>query len=393
MTAIVRVARFEYLRHLRSKQFLGTTLGMPAFMLAVGVLAAWTGRAAQAHSVRPWGFVAAALPAEAAAVLADARLQPFADRAAADAALAAGTIGGYAVRDGQAQLAVRAWEPMPDGLDAALREAIVAEAAAAAPADVRPAWTDPARVRYALADAPDDTRSAAGLWATLGIAFAVPLGLTLAVLFSTTWLVTAVAEEKSNRLIECLVTSISPTALVAGKVVGLGLLALTQLAIWAVAGVAAVLVGLRVGVPIDAVGGVPWAGVALAGLWLLGGYLVQAAVVVALGVAIGEPREAQQVAGFASLGLVVPFSLTGLLLFRPASPAAVALSIVPLTSPVAMPIRLLLSAVPARDLVVSGAILAVTAAAALRGAGLVFRWAMLRPPVRWRWRARRAAAA
>lgn len=393
MTAIARVARFEYLRHLRSKQFLGTTLGMPAFMLVVGAFAAWSGRAAQLQTVQPWGYVAEAMPAESAAVLERARLRSFPDRAAADAALAAGAIGGYAARDGQARLAVRAWEPVPDGLSATLREAVVAEASAAAPAAVRPAWTDPARVRYALADAPDATRSAAGLWATLGVAFAVPLGLTLAVLFSTTLLVTAVAEEKSNRLIECLVTSISPTALVAGKIVGLGVLALTQLAIWAVAGVAAVLLGLRAGVPIDAVGTVPWAAVALSGLWLLGGFLVQAALVVALGIAIGEPREAQQVAGLASLGLVIPFSLTGLLLFRPASPAAVALSIVPLTSPVAMPIRLLLSAVPLRDIVLSGVILAATAAAALRGAGLVFRWAMLRPPIRWRWRARRAAAA
>lgn len=382
MTSFGRVARFEYLRHLRSRQFLGTTLGMPAFMLAVGAFAAWSGRAAERQTVQPWGIVRDGLPAASATALEAARWTPFVDAAAAEAALQAGSIGGYAVRDGVARYAVRAWEPLPDGLAASLRAAVAAEAAAAAPADVRPAWAEPARVRFALAQAPDDARSESSLWVTFGLAFAVPLALTLAVLFSTTLLVTAVAEEKSNRLLECLATSVSPTALVSGKVVGLGLLALTQLTVWAIAGAAAVQLALRVGLPADALAALPWSAIAWSLLWLLGGFLLQAAVVVALGIAVGEPREAQQLASLASLGLVVPFSLTGLLLFRPASPAAVALSIVPLTSPVAMPIRLLLSAVPTRDMVWSGAFLAVTAVAALRAAGVVFRWAMLRPPLR-----------
>ena len=348
-----RVARFEYMRHVRSKQFLGTTFGMPLFMLLVGGFAAWSGSTAQDATTHPWGYVGAGLPPAAAEALSATDLRPFADVETAAAALAAGAVGGYAAYDGALGY-------------------------------------EPATIVYALAAAPDHVRSSGTLWATLAVAFAVPLALTLAVLFSTTLLVTAVAEEKANRLIECLATSVAPLALVGGKVVGLGLLALTQLGIWAAGAAAAAVVGLRLGVPGATVAAMPWPTVALAGIWLVGGYLVQAALVVGLGIAIGEPREAQQVAGFASLGLVLPFSLAGLLVFRPASPAAVWLSILPLTSPVAMPIRLLLSAVPLGQAVASAALLALTAVLALWAAGAVFRWAMLRPPIRWRRRAKAA---
>ncbi|MEO8082864.1 MAG: ABC transporter permease [Ardenticatenales bacterium] len=381
---LVRVARFEYRRHLRSKQFIGTTLGMPLFMVAIGAVSAWSGSTAQQTSRHPWGFVAVTASAEAQATLAASDLRAFDTVADADRALAAGDIGGFAERTDYARYTATAWEAMPDGVASTLRDAVRAEAIAAAPALLRARWSEPVRVRYALAAAPNDVRPPAALWATLGIAFAVPLALTLAVLFSTTLLVTAVAEEKSNRLLECLATSVAPTALVGGKVVGLGLLALTQLAVWAAGAMAAAAIGLRVGASGSFVASLPWGTVALAAAWLLGGYLVQAAVVVSLGIVIGEPREAQQVAGFASLGLVLPFSLAGLLVFRPASPAAVWLSIVPLTSPVAMPIRLLLSAVPVWQAVISALLLAVTAAASLAAAGALFRYMLLRPPLRWR---------
>ncbi len=385
-----RVARFEYMRHVRSKQFLGTTFGMPLFMLLVGGFAAWSGSTAQDATTHPWGYVGAGLPPAAAEALSATDLRPFADVETAAAALAAGAVGGYAAYDGALGYRVTAWEPLPDGVSESLSEAIRAEALSAAPPELRAAFDEPATIVYALAAAPDHVRSSGTLWATLAVAFAVPLALTLAVLFSTTLLVTAVAEEKANRLIECLATSVAPLALVGGKVVGLGLLALTQLGIWAAGAAAAAVIGLRLGVPGATVAAMPWPTVALAGIWLVGGYLVQAALVVGLGIAIGEPREAQQVAGFASLGLVLPFSLAGLLVFRPASPAAVWLSILPLTSPVAMPIRLLLSAVPLGQAVASAALLALTAVLALWAAGAVFRWAMLRPPIRWRRRAKAA---
>lgn len=378
------VARFEYRRHLRSKQFIGTTLGMPLFMIVIGAVAAWSGREAQQTSRHAWGYVAAPAAAAAQAPLAAADLRPYDDDAAAGRALAAGAIGGYVARAGVARYDAVAWEPMPEGVAAAVREAVRVEAVAAAPGALRDRWAEPVRLRYALAAAPDDVRPPAALWATLGIAFSVPIALTLAVLFSTTLLVTAVAEEKANRLLECLATSVAPTALVAGKVVGLGMLALTQLGFWAAGTLAAAAIGLRVGAPGALAAGLPWGTVALAAGWLLGGYLLQAAVVVSLGIVIGEPREAQQVAGFASLGLVLPFSLAGLLMFRPSSPAAVGLSIVPLTSPVTMPIRLLLSAVPPWQAALSALLLALTAAGALAAAGALFRFSLLRPPLHWR---------
>ncbi|MFQ5460305.1 MAG: hypothetical protein ACE5EL_05890, partial [Anaerolineae bacterium] len=82
-------------------------------------------------------------------------------------------------------------------------------------------------------------------------------------------------------------------------------------------------------------------------------------------------------ASFVGLFIVVPFALVGLLTVRPASPAAVILSLLPPTAPVAMPMRLVLSAVPAASWAVGLGALAATVAAMVWGVGRVFRATML----------------
>jgi ABC-2 type transport system permease protein len=91
----------------------------------------------------------------------------------------------------------------------------------------------------------------------------------------------------------------------------------------------------------------------------------------------------------------VPFLLVGLLITRPASPAAVILSLLPLTSAVAMPMRLFMSAVPFSSWLLGLALQAVAVAAAAWLVARLFRITLLLAgeEVSWRvWAGRPARA-
>jgi len=377
----LRIARFELGRHVLSRRFLLATFGLP-FFVALMVAASLWASSRRDEPEAPWGVVGdrplAGVSSASVHSLAEARRS-----------FDSGDIGGYVTlgEGGRATLWAPADSSLPDELRSALRvrarEAVLSEA----PPDLRVALEDPIELRYATLAAPNSPpRSTTALISSLGLALGLPLVFVITVLFSTSLLVTAVAEERAGRLLELLTSSASPASLIAGKVLGLGGVGLIQTAVWLGAGGGVVL----------AVAG-PNAREALLSLWALWvlaaaaffvlGYLLFAAVMVAIGVWMGQPREAQQVAGIASLFLTMPFALMGLLLLRPASPAARALSLLPPTAPAAMPMRLALNAATPTEVLVSLLGLSLTVVASFLFAGRVFSSVVLgrRTGQRFRW--------
>ena len=145
-----------------------------------------------------------------------------------------------------------------------------------------------------------------------------------------------VVEEKSSRVVEILLASVRPWQLLLGKVIGLGLVGLTQLVILAAAGLVAASATGVFTLSGFATGALLW-GL----LWYLLGFLLYATIYGALGSLVSRQEDTQSVVGPLNIVLIVGF-VTGfnLLLQDPDGTATKAISLVPLFSPILMLARI-----------------------------------------------------
>ncbi len=222
--------------------------------------------------------------------------------------------------------------------------------------------------------------------------FAILLIMTIFV--SSSYLLRGVAEEKTNRVIEILLSSVTAQELLAGKVIGLGALGLTQMGVWILAGFAlsgGALFLLGMLIPLFAQ---PMVFV-LAAVYYVLGFLMYAVLMASVGALGSDIQEAQQLAGIFSLLAAVPLMLAGLFFANPDSPLIRAISWFPLTAPTAMLLRLPMAQVPTVDIVVSILAILATIPFVLWLGGKLFRLGLLmygkRPGVREIWRLLRTA--
>jgi ABC-2 type transport system permease protein len=213
------------------------------------------------------------------------------------------------------------------------------------------------------------------------VGFLLPFGVVLlfifAVMTSASYLLQVVTDEKENRTMEILVTSIQPIHMIVGKSLGLMALALTQLGIWVLAIGLAIGVGSRFWEPLQGVA-VPWSSLGLVALFFLPSYALIAGMMTAIGGAVTEARQGQQVAGILNLLFVLPLFVLGVLMEAPHSPIAVGLTFFPTTALVTVAMRSAFAVVPFWQLALSWSILVVTAMLSLWISARVFRAGMLR---------------
>ena len=175
----------------------------------------------------------------------------------------------------------------------------------------------------------------------IGIAasIAVPMvfvGLFMISIFITSgYLLQSVTEEKENRVVEIVLSSIPPLPLMMGKILGLGGAGLTQVGIWVLTALIAVpLLSSQIaslgGIEID-----PTI-LVLALLYFVLGYLAYGAIFAAIGAIAPGNREAQQYSGFLGFFAAIPFILFALFLTDLSSVIVIALSLFPLTAPTSM---------------------------------------------------------
>jgi len=145
-----------------------------------------------------------------------------------------------------------------------------------------------------------------------------------------------VVEEKSSRVVEILLASVRPWQLLLGKVIGLGLVGLTQLVILAVAGLGAASATGVFSLSGFATGTLLW-GL----LWYLLGFLLYATIYGALGSLVSRQEDTQSVVSPLNIILIVGFIAgINLLLRDPSGTTVKVLSLVPLLSPILMPARI-----------------------------------------------------
>jgi ABC-2 type transport system permease protein len=208
------------------------------------------------------------------------------------------------------------------------------------------------------------------------LSFAVPTAtlfiLYLVLVMSGGFMLTSVAKEKENRTAEILLVSLRARDLMLGKLLGLAGVALLQMAVWLAAGLLA-LGQARHAVQSLGTYQLPGGFIPFTLVYFLLGFLLYASLFAALGVMARTVREASQLTYVALVPLIVPMLVSSTLVQNPQGGLAVALSLIPLTSPVAMVTRLAAGTVPAWQLAAGLVLLAGTTYAVVLLAARFFR--------------------
>lgn len=345
------IARRDYVRTVRRRGYLVGTVLLPLMLTGLFLLGGLVG-ANQPGAIGDPGPVALVVVPETAVDLSPGQAVvprlALLTRAEAEAAGAAGTIPAwYVVPAGWPAdpRVLRYSVPALDvgfasaqrelaevrSLEAVLRYALIAEAGLGRDAQAR--IVAPALVEARTADG--GAVSEIGTAATFLVPFAFALLFVVAIFVTSGYLLQSVTEEKENRVVEIVLSSVPSLPLMAGKLLGLGAAGLTQVCVWA--GFAL----LAVPFAADRLGGIPDLApdpvtLTLALLYFVLGYLAFGAVFAAIGALAPGSREAQQYSGFLGFFAVVPLVLSGVLLGATSSPLAWALALFPLTAPATM---------------------------------------------------------
>ena len=209
----------------------------------------------------------------------------------------------------------------------------------------------------------------------------LPFAGTFFFLFATMmaagYLMGVVASEKENRTMEIVISSVTPGQLIGGKAVGLLGGALTQLTVYLVA----IVIALKVASPyveMLQLVEVPWTYLGLMFAFFLPSYALIASIMIAIGGAVTESQQGQQVAGILNLFFLLPIFLLPLLFTNPGHPAIVAMTIFPPTAFLTISLRWGLGSVPIWQLGLSWVLLVMTMFVMLWIAVRIFRAGMLR---------------
>jgi len=170
--------------------------------------------------------------------------------------------------------------------------------------------------------------------------------LSLSLSFTSAYVVQGLSEEKENRLMEILLSSVSARQLVVGKVLGIGLAGLAQILVWVIS------IPLLLSLASSAIGGFISTIQLPANLLVLGivyfvlGYLLYGTLSTGVAAVTSSVREAQAFASIYGMFSVAPFWFFSLIMLFPDNPVWIVFSIFPFSAPVMVLVRMGISGVP-----------------------------------------------
>ena len=222
--------------------------------------------------------------------------------------------------------------------------------------------------------------------ASFALAYAMSFLLYLALLLYGVQVMSAVVEEKSNRINEVLVSSLRPFELLFGKVIGVGSAGLVQLSLWV--GTAMVLTTFRAeiasvfGVPEAAVMAIPIPTVspALMAVFLLFfvlGFFLYSSAYAAVGAMCNTMQETQQASLPVTLTVVAGFLMVFNVLGDPAGSLARTFSLIPMFAPLIVPVRYSLNPLSIGELLAAAFSTLVGAVIVAWVAGRIYRVGIL----------------
>ena len=186
----------------------------------------------------------------------------------------------------------------------------------------------------------------------------------------------SVLEEKTSRVMEVMLSCVTPKELMAGKILGVGAAGLTQIAIWCV------LAGVFGGAGVAASGNAPQLGITAGTLvalvpFFLAGFLLYSGLYAALGAMVNSEQEAQQWQFFVTMPLVVPVILLTYVIRQPNAPLSMWMSMVPFFAPILMYVRVLVERPPMWQIGLCVALLLVTMYGVLALCSRIYRVGIL----------------
>lgn len=201
--------------------------------------------------------------------------------------------------------------------------------------------------------------------------------LIIAIFSSSGYLLQGLGEEKENRIMEILLSSVSTRQLLTGKVLGLGAAGLVQMVIWLLSAV------FLVRLASTTIGGVLSTLQISGNLLFLGivyfflGYLLFAVLMAGIGAIGATARESQQMSMLIIMPVWIPAWVSFLFIENPDHIVNKILTIIPITAPMAVFMRLGTSGIPTWELVLSISLLLVSIIGALVLASKAFRTFLL----------------
>jgi ABC-2 type transport system permease protein len=407
MDKVFAVIKREYLERVRSKWFIFATVFGPLLMAVLMFLPAWlatkTQPSSDAGNIVILDASAVGLGQRVADQLAAFGAAPTVEvltgdkLAEAESTVTRAVMGktreGYLVLDPltvsgeRSRYAGRNASTVPDmrRLEEAVKQAVLARRFEAE-------GLDPQRIRLlSKLDLKMDAqrlgergRGGAGEGA-MALAYGIALLLYMSIMLYGQAIMMGVIEEKSQRVAEVVVAAIPPDKLLAGKVLGVGAVGLTQQLVWV--GSALTLMNFRK--PIEAALGLnsgmaaftlPSVSFGTALLFIcffILGYTLFATLFAAAGSMVSSTQDAQQVATPLVMLIIPSLLLLPPVLFAPNGSLARTVSLIPFSAPILMPVRMSLTTVSPLELVASLALLLLTCLGAMWLAARIYRTGVL----------------
>lgn len=213
--------------------------------------------------------------------------------------------------------------------------------------------------------------------------FAIGFLLYMTIIIYGQTIMSSVIEEKTSRVAEVVMSSVPTDTLLAGKVLGVGAVGLTQQILW----IATTYILLKLRAPLMEKLGAPAMSFSLPEislgaailllLFFLLGFIFYSSLYAAVGSAVNSEQEARQAATPLMIMVVSAGVFIQPVLLNPTGTTAQVLSLVPITSPIIMPIRMAVTGVPNLELAASLGFLVIGCAIALWLASRIYRVGLL----------------
>ncbi len=184
------------------------------------------------------------------------------------------------------------------------------------------------------------------------LVYAFGIILAMSIFWGGGYVMQSVVQEKESRIIEIMLSSVRPLPLLVGKVLAMGTLSLIQVA--TLAGTFMVLGG-RAGSVVESLGDISVSATALALLivFFVLGYLLFGSAMAAIGAMSTTARESQNFVSVVTLPAMIPFFVMSIIVEEPNGTLATILSLIPVTAPMAMGMRVAVIDVPVGQLLLS----------------------------------------
>ncbi|HEX2619018.1 MAG TPA: ABC transporter permease [Phototrophicaceae bacterium] len=366
MKSTLKVFRYEITRNIRRRGYIFTTLGLPILIIAISIFVQWIGNKSTENQtpeeivqqlqfnfggIKKAGYVDSSGLFDESAASSD--LESFSDQASAEAALNSGDVDAVYVippdyaETGKVTLVVPeitlnnvSTEPVKKLVFNALGQDL--------PVATLARLQNPAFINTVnLKRAPTNENAVNNEDTNFALVYGFGILFFMTIFGTNGYLMQSVIEEKENRLVEILLSSVRPTQLLSGKILALGLLGLAQVLTWIAIGYAYLSLQMSRGLPNPLASVyIPLDVLPILLIYFILGYLTFAAIFGAVGAVSNSMSEGPQLSIIFGIPIFITFYLFPSFLSSPDAALPTFLSLFPLTSPLGMIMRSVVSPVP-----------------------------------------------